>query len=791
MAVPVNRLQNLRSLRVANLDGAFSTAFATLVTGSFQVGFVKLLGASDLWIGLLSALPALLGVLQIPGAILGRSYPSYKPYVAIGGGIWRLLYLPMIALPLLALPAQFRLAMLLLAIGVASASVLLVQPIYNEWLSELVPQNSRGWFFSRRNAIATAVGSAVGLGGGYMLDQFRESGREALGLSVTYGLGLFCAAISFGLFMSMKDLPREHPVPANFKTGIAAIRGPFADREFRRVLIFLTAFIMGQGFAGNLYSAYALESLKISFTLLQFFGLVQASGNVAAARFWGFIADKYGNKPTLIIAGLGIATNPIAWMLTTPGNLTQTVVVLTIGHFIMGFFWAGVNLSQFNLLLATSKPEDRANYLGAGLALQSVVSGISPLLGATMMTALRGWMSPIYAYKWIFFTTLFLRFIAVLFVSPVREEGSAKVQRALRDLRSMRPRTVRTMRRLARSTDTAARAEALEEVAAQRIGLASDEVVRSLADPSPEVRRSAAMAISTIGDRSLAAPLLKHIMDHPDLVDEDMIIALGQLGSNEATTLLIQFLQSPKSMLRRAAASALGRIHSEEAVAALIESTQEKDDPDLQRASINALRRLRARDAVEVFSATVLSAFPSVRIAAAEAIAELQIRECLPALHEALDKFKDETASEIAYAICAVGTISELPAILRVAQRSETTLARRRCLLGIARLLDVEREVYKLFLQTGMARDAALLEVIRPVSKKSRKVKAALERYAGGDEKGGLLMLGQAANDPVVREVAEIGLTDSFLVMAVYVAKSFTHTSRQSSARHRSTNQES
>src|SRR5205085_925557 len=101
--------------------------------------------------------------------------------------------------------------------------------------------------------------------------------------------------------------------------------------------------------------------------------------------------------PTLTLAGLGIATNPITWLLTVPGHTTQNVVILMIGHLLMGFFWSGVAICQFNLLFATAKPDDRANYLGAGLALQSVAAGVAPMLGATLMANLRPQMEPVLA----------------------------------------------------------------------------------------------------------------------------------------------------------------------------------------------------------------------------------------------------------------------------------------------------------------------------------------------------------------------------------------------------------
>lgn len=787
MAGAVNRLQNLRSLRIANADGAFATAFGTLVSGTFLVGFIKLLGGNrtDLWIGLLSGVPSMLGILQIPGAIWGRGFPSYKKYVGTGGFLWRLLYVPLIALPLLQITVGAKLTILAICVGVASASVLLVQPIYNEWLAELVPENSRGWFFGRRNAIATAVGATVGLLGGFVLDWYRKQNNEALGFTVLFAAGSGFAAISMSCFLSMRDLKREHPVRQNLRASIVEIKKPFADKDFRRVLTFLAMFFVGQAFAGNLYAAYALETLKLPFWVIQMTGVMNAAGIVLSASLWGFIADKYGNKPTLILAGLGIATNPIAWLLTVPGNDARNIPVLLTGHVIMGFFWSGVGISQFNLLLVTAKVGDRANYIGAGLALQSVFAGIAPLVGATMMSALRGSFDALVAYKSVFFVALALRIIAVFFLIPVREEGSSRVGRTLRDLRGVTPKGVRTMRTLARSSDTAERTEALERVGDQKLTIASDEVVRSLADPSPQVRRQAAGTLARLGDPSLVKALLDHIDEHPDLVEEETIQALGSIGSPDAVQPLIQFLQSPRSLLRRAAARALGRLGSEDAVEALILSAAESEDPDLQRSSIQALRLIGAREAAQAIADALFSPHPSVRIAAAEAVAEMELKTAMPYLRQSLTHFPDEAASEVAYAISAVGGAEQIPLILDVAKQAKTALSRRRCLLGVARLLGVETAAYKLFLKTGMARDTALLDLLQPVTRRSRKVKAALERYASGDEQGAVSLLGQATNDPVVKELADQPVRDLFLVLAPYVAQSFSPTSKQSSARHR------
>src|SRR5579871_3514908 len=196
MAVP-NRLQALRNLRTANLDMAFASAFGTLVTGNFLVGLIKYLGGGDLWIGLLSAIPSVLGILQIPGAIWGRSKASYKRFVLPGGLLWRLFYVPFIAIPFLPVEAPVKLSLAMFCALAAAASTFIVNPIYNDWLAEMVPSESRGSFFSRRNAIGTTVGGTTGVLGGLMLDAFQRHGHFKAGFATVFALGIVAAAISF------------------------------------------------------------------------------------------------------------------------------------------------------------------------------------------------------------------------------------------------------------------------------------------------------------------------------------------------------------------------------------------------------------------------------------------------------------------------------------------------------------------------------------------------------------------------------------------------------------------
>ncbi|MCX7800955.1 MAG: MFS transporter [Fimbriimonadales bacterium] len=754
-----NRFEALRTLRLANADMAFYTVFITLTSGSFLVGFVQLCGGSDAWIGLLTAIPSLLGALQIVGGIVGRRFGSYKPFVAPGWLLWRLFYVPVAMLPLVAMDPSGKLAVLAACVILAWAATFLVNPVFFDWLAELVPAHSRGEFFGRRNALAAGVAAASGVLGGVLLDHFRSRHQDPLGFAWIFGIGVACAlAGHFGFFVRMRDVPRAAPVREGLGSSLRSMAGPLRDRGFRTVLLFLAAAVFSQAFAGNFWSAYALESLQIPFLTLQLAGVAHSIGNIAASRVWGFLSDRYGNKPMLAFAAAGMCFTPVPWLLTKPGPQHETYnsALLIAAHLPMGVIWSGIAVCQFNLLLATSKPEERSSYLGLGMALQALIGGVSPILGAALMSALRGGafgpMEVALAYKTLFVATICLRATALIPLLRVHEPGAQSFLAALRHLRRATPKGLSAMRALSRSPSVEQRERAIEEVGEAQMTLAAEDLIRSLHDPAPRVRRRAAEALGRLGLKSAIPDLIHQLDEHPDLVEEETIEALGVLRAREAVPHLVALLHSPRSALRRAAAKALGRIGHADAVEPLVRAAQPGSDPDLRRASLQALRTLGDVRAAPAILAALEDPLPSVRIAAAEAAAELGLAEAAEPLRRSLARYADEASSETAYALGAVGGQEDLPAILREAERSQSIITRSRCLLGAARLLGCEPALYRLALAGEADRDRLATEALRGDPE-------ALRLFAEGDWRALLLRL--AKEDPRLEALEGCGFEEA------------------------------
>ncbi|MEX2242634.1 MAG: MFS transporter [Fimbriimonadaceae bacterium] len=759
-----NRLDSLRNLQVANWDVAFATAFATLVTGNFLIGYIDYFGGGDYWIGLITAVPSFIGLVQVPGAIWGRSFPFYKKFIAPGGWVWRLLYIPLVFLPFMPLPGEAKLSLLLLCIGVAAAAIQAVNPIYNDWLAKLVPSTSRGWYFSRRTLVATAVGMVAGLAGGLALDAFRDVGQEGTGFSVVFGAGVVCAMVSMVFFLRMRETVREDPVRVSMRESVRSMARPWQDKNFRLLLIFSGLFMASQTYAGGFFSLFAIKVLEINFTLLQLIAVMHALGTIAFVRTWGYLADKYGNKPILVLTTIGTVITPGVWLVCVPGADLRNAVILLVFHIYNGVVWSGVTVTQLNLYMSTAEERDRSSYLGAALTTTAVIGGLAPILGSMTMDLLRGPLGAEMAFKTLFVIVIGMRVVSVFLLTGVREEGAVSIRQTIRQMRQVSLSGMRARSALSSSADAERRLLAIKVVGRKKFSMATAELRKALTDPSPRIRRGAALALAQLGGDEAADALITHIIEHPELLDEDVVEALSRLPSERTEPILLELLKDPRSILRRSAAKTLGRLGSRAAVPHLILAAQEMDDIEMRRAALQALRHLEAREAEPVIADALLDTHPSVRIAAAEAVSELHLVRTAERVRAALLQTEDEALPEVAYALGCVGSASDVPLIVAAARKCHSPTTRRRCLLGIARLLGVEQPAYRLLILDGFERDTRMLEALKDVRRSDTVLRESLDRYSSGDEGGAIALLAANCGIPELWSLADQPVEESFIV---------------------------
>ena len=96
--------------------------------------------------------------------------------------------------------------------------------------------------------------------------------------------------------------------------------------------------------------------------------------------FWGFLADKYGQKRILIWSSLGVFWQPLLSVWAQPGF----VLPIYIDGFLSGLFWPAVAITQTNMIYAQSRSEERGSYFAYQAAFTGLVRFGAMMLGGAL-----------------------------------------------------------------------------------------------------------------------------------------------------------------------------------------------------------------------------------------------------------------------------------------------------------------------------------------------------------------------------------------------------------------------
>lgn len=754
----LSRLEIARGLRWANWDAVFFTLFLALTTGAFQIGLARAFGANDLWIGVITSVPSLAGALQILTAYLADTAPSQKRLVLRYAFYSRLPFVAIALLPFLSDSAprlQLFAGLLILSAVVGSFA----GPAFLAWLSALVPPDYRGRYFGRRNMILGLVSAASALPPAIFLDQAVKHQRfsELVAFAVLYGLGALFLFLSLWALRQMPEPPRT-PAERKGLRGIWAFyREPFRTRNFRALLGFNSFLVFGQMFAGQFFTVYQLEQIRMPYLMVQVAGLIAALFSSLAMPVWGYLADKFGNKPLLVLSLWGVVFLPYLWFLTDPDRYLWSLGVIYFIQVLAGALWAGVALTQFNLNVAVAPPAQRAVYMGALSAIVSLMGGLAAFASGALMEAMKPFVPDPTRFFVLFAMASLFRLLALPWLRGIREPEERSTRYVLSQLRaSVRPRGWRAMRQLRGQSDVATRLNAIRTLLEEKTPLAVEELTTALQDPIPEVRREAARALGAIGDPRAVPALVRALQDPATDLVLEAAEAIGAIGSPDATDALLPLLQAERIESRVAAAQALRRIADPRALPALMQRLEHAPGPLEQASLLEAIAAVLEHadphtlqeGAINLHALTerLESEHSSVRADAALALASLPADPSLTPLLRLHLQQETEPAvlAALARALARHGTTDDIKPLLRKMAGVESPLARQQIALSVAQLMERYDSLYTLLTADEPRRDRLIEKALALRLREKPELSDALRAYAYGDYGSALQIVRQA-----------------------------------------------
>ena len=767
----LNRLEVLRGLRVSIWEACYATVWSALTTGAFLTGYALWLGADSRAMGFVTAIPIFAGLIQLVASYVGERRQARRPFVAGFAVAGRTLFLPILLLPLFLRPTA-ALGPFLVLFTLSFVLLNFTSPAWTSWMSDLVPPDHRGRYFARRNMVAGIVGMIIGLPAAWFLDYAtKQHPWQALGFGALFGVAVVGGLLSFGALLRQPEPPRRQPPTAAFSSPADAwayYRAPFADRNFRNIIVFNTLFGVGQNFAAPFFTVYALQVLQLNYVWLQIFATLTSISGLASMTLWGYLTDRFGNKPLLALSALGTVILPLVWIPMTAHRPGWTLMLLTLNNLMGGLFWAGVGLTQFNLLIRLSPSDKTPVYVAVMSAVTGLAGGMAPLLGGQAMHLLEGWHGHFFRYSLsnfhvTFAIAAFLRLLALLFLRPVVDAGSLPARDVLQQLGAANPRAWSNIRKLQRGGDAETRLRATEELASSRTRLATGELEAALHDPNMAVREEAARALGEIADPGSVEALLRVLEDPLTGLGVEASGALGRIGDRRALPTLTTVLTSGDDTFSQrdqmAAARALGDIGGKEATDALLRRLAQIppcEEEEMTQVLVRALSRSGDRRATQPLVSRLLEPLTprALRLTLCRALGDLGDPSALPALREILHSDLADAAllPALADALAHLKDSDAVLPLLTPLLTLESPVARKQVANAIGKLIGEGDGLYGLLSQEEFGRDSGVAKLIQELLRRTRGSAATADlstiqdAYLSGDYAACIQSLNRAAH---------------------------------------------
>lgn len=363
------------------IDGMWYCVMTGLVL-PFVGMFAIRLGATDYMVGLLTSLPALLGLLaQLPSAYLAGRARSLQRLTMTAAFMHRIFFLVFAFIPFLPLPGITKAWLFVILYAVANFPGTVCGTAWQAMMGEMFPDSLRGQIFGERNMLTGLVTLVFTALAGWFYD--RTNQIFPWNYSIAFGLSFL------GLMMSLyylSKLREQRPASvcqrsATPGAGWERVRAVFNHRPFMLFTAGMLVFHFGLHLPAAVFTILWVKLLRLPEGWIGNFSVVNGLAAVLVYRWLGRVADRRGNGFILFLSLAGFAALPVLYAYAANPYLISLLQVLG------GFAGAAFNLGLFNLLLETAPAATRADYIAVFNFLMGLSGFVLPMLGVALLNA--------------------------------------------------------------------------------------------------------------------------------------------------------------------------------------------------------------------------------------------------------------------------------------------------------------------------------------------------------------------------------------------------------------------
>ncbi len=382
-----------RSIGAAYANGAIWGLSAGLASTTLITYLAKEYGASGVAISWLLAAPALVGLLRLSTPYWLERVPSRRSFCAAMFSISGILLcaLPVGSAPgVLSTPRASVTVLVVLWVAYKLAEYIGAVTLWS-WFGDVVPEPIRGRFVGRRQAwmnagkvigiVITAVGTHLWMN---YCDEIEQPDLKWRAYAVCSIASAVLVLLSVGPLFLMADLPVRREASVRQSDLLTQLLRPIFDRKFRRLLWFGLWFSFSNGITQSARFVFMAYELNISYATKRTLDASSRGVQSLLMPWVGNEVDRRGNVPILAMSQAIIAAAPLFLLMATLENWWWV-----LGAYVCWIAYAGENVTQPNLMLALSDPDERSAYASAWFAWTQLAYALSVLAGGYLFDWLK------------------------------------------------------------------------------------------------------------------------------------------------------------------------------------------------------------------------------------------------------------------------------------------------------------------------------------------------------------------------------------------------------------------
>lgn len=399
--------------------------FTQLTQSPATTQFAISLGGGALHVGILTALPFALLMMQVVAAAWARSWRRRK-YIWVGTSLaQRLVYVPIAAGPWLwpSVPDAVWLWSLVAAAAASQALQHFGTPLWLSWMGDYLPPEGLNAFWGSRHRW-TQWTAAITLGA---VACFCLSQQAALRQAFSIMLG--CAVV-LGVAESLLFLWIEEPecTVQQRRTWWAAAAAPFRDRDFRSFIGFSCFWHVATMTGAPFIGMYLLDYVRMDLFHVLLLWMLSWMGGSLCSRTFGRLVDRHGQRPLLNVCTAFKSMLMVALLAVPPEPHTAFWLLLPIFMF-DALLNSGIAIANNGFLLLRSPREDRAMFIAAGTAVAGMIGGLTSVISGWLLGQASGWQTVwhgrvLVPYHVAFAISVGLRLMAAWLSLRIEETGA-------------------------------------------------------------------------------------------------------------------------------------------------------------------------------------------------------------------------------------------------------------------------------------------------------------------------------------------------------------------------------